>query len=666
MATPSAHASPRNRWATLLAAPLVVGVVGSGLAVPPVAGAQQSPAQQAPAQETPAQVSPVQTTSAPASPASSPAASPAQSTPGNGVDAPSLRVPSAVPSGVRLDKVEWKTANRVALWVQSPAMKQAIQVQLMLPARWNAEPDRTYPSLLLLDGLRARNDASGWTLETKISQFVDAKNAIVVLPVGGESSFYTDWVSDAKGSAYQWETFLMSELPPLLARDWRVNDKHGVAGLSMGGTAAMMLAQRYPEHFQFTGSFSGFLDTTSFGMPEAVKVAMQDAGGYAAEAMWGPLGSDRWQEQDPKLHVDKMRGQSVYVSAGSGNTGPWDQPSGLPDIPTNFPGYGLELLSRMTTQTFANKARGAGVEVTANFRPSGTHTWPYWQFEMTQAWPQFARAVGIENVEAPCAAAGEIARVAGLQPGLGPCLTGEYDVKGGKATDFRFGRVFWSQQTGAHSVLGAIGAAYQAEGGPGGPLGLPTSGETATPDGKGRFTQFQNGVIYWSPATGAHSIRGAVRAMWQDRGAERGDLGYPMTDEVTNPNKPGVVQGFQGGTVYWSDETGPKVVEGAILSAYREAGAENSALGYPATDEISLSTRGGAFNRFQGGFIYWSLRTGAHVVPRGPVFDAWGTVDYERGRLGYPTSALRTTQDGQVMEFEGGRITVTGGRAEIS
>ena len=221
-----------------------------------------------------------------------------------------------------------------------------------------------------------------------------------------------------------------------------------------------------------------------------------------------------------------MRGQSVYVSAGSGNTGPWDEPSGLPGIPTNFPGYGLELLSRMTTQTFVNRAREAGVDVTANFRPSGTHTWPYWQFEMTQAWPQYAAAVGIENVEEPCAAEGAIAALAERQPGLGPCLTGEYDVPGGKATDFRFGRVFWSQQTGAHSVLGAIGAACR----PGEPrtAGL-TSGENTTPTAGA--TDVPERVIYWSPATGAHAVRGAIRAMWQDRGAERGDLGYPTTDD---------------------------------------------------------------------------------------------------------------------------------------
>ncbi|HBD21591.1 MAG TPA: esterase, partial [Dietzia sp.] len=144
MATPSSDASPRHRWASLLAAPLVASVVGSGLVLPPVAAAQETPSRPTPGQTSPAE-SPARST-----PAESPATAP---------EAPTLRVPSTPPSGVRLDKVEWKSANRVALWVRSPAMEQAIQVQLMLPAQWNADPERTYPSLLLLDGLRARDDA---------------------------------------------------------------------------------------------------------------------------------------------------------------------------------------------------------------------------------------------------------------------------------------------------------------------------------------------------------------------------------------------------------------------------------------------------------------------------------------------------------------------------
>lgn len=673
MSTPDAAATPRPRLTSRLALPVVTGLVGAGLVWTPGAGTAHAQGE-----------SVVPATPTVAAPTSAENPGPvgqqgrATQDPNQQAESTSTQVPSPAPSsrpraqldatppsGVRLDKVEWKSANRVALWVQSPAMKQAIQVQLLLPAAWNAEPDRQFPSMLLLDGLRARDDASGWTLETRISQFFDAKNSVVVLPVGGQSSFYTDWEKDAKGKSYQWETFLTQELPPLLARDWRVNDQRGVAGLSMGGTAALMLAERHPDMYRFAGSFSGFLDTTSFGMPQAIKVAMQDAGGYTAEDMWGPLGSERWNQQDPKLGVAKLRGTSVYVSSGSGNTGPWDQPSGLPGIPGNFPGYGLEVLSRMTSQTFVDKAKAAGVPVTANFRPSGTHTWPYWQFEMTQAWPQYAQAVGIPNVEPACRPGGDIAKLATGQPDLGPCLTGEYDVRGGKATDFRFGRVFWSPSTGAHSVIGAIGAAYQAENGPAGALGLPTSDELVAPDGRGRFSLFQNGAIYWSPATGAHAVRGAIRGLWADRGYEKGELGYPTTDAVTNPNKAGVAQGFEHGTVFWSEKAGAHLVKGAILEAYQKAGFENSDLGYPTSDEIPLSN-GGAFSRFEGGAIYWSPRTGAHVVPNGPVYEAWGTVDYERGRLGYPKGDLRTTQEGQVMEFEKGTITVRNGRAEIS
>ena len=673
MTIPGAPAYPRIRLTSLLAGPLVAGLVaGSGIVAVPLASAQTTSATPSSAAPTssPApsgtaasgtSTAPTGGTSAPAT--SSPGASPTQAAAPSRTRA-SAPTPTTPPSGVRLERVEWKSANRVALWVQSAAMKQPIQVQLLLPANWNSEPDRTFPSLYLLDGLRARDDASGWTLETRISQFFDAKNSIVVLPVGGQSSFYTDWDKDAKGKPYQWETFLMDELPPILARDWRANDDRGVAGLSMGGAAAMMLAERHPDNFRFAGSFSGFLDTTSFGMPQAIKVAMQDAGGYAAEDMWGPLGSQRWADQDPKLKVDKLRDTSVYVSSGSGNTGPWDQPSGLPGIPVNFPGYGLELLSRMTSQTFVNKARTAGVPVTANFRPSGTHTWPYWQFEMTQAWPQYAQAVGIPNVEPACAAGGDIDKLAKAQPGLGPCLTNEYDVEGGRATDFRFGRVFWSQQTGAHSVVGAIGAAYQAEGGPDGALGLPTSDELVAPDGNGRYSLFQNGAIYWSPQTGAHAVRGAIRALWAAHGVERGDLGYPTTDEVANPNKAGVAQGFQNGTVFWSDKTGAHLVKGAILEAYQKAGFEGSTLGYPTSDEIPL--RGGAFSRFAGGAIYFSPGTGAHVVPEGAILTAWGKEGYENGRLGYPKSDVTSGPQGDEMQFEHGTIRIVGGKAVVS
>ena len=111
------------------------------------------------------------------------------------------------------------------------------------------------------------------------------------MPVGGESSFYSDWEQEDRGKRYMWETFLTKELIPILDNEYRSNHKRAVTGLSMGGTAAMNLAERNPHLFNFVGSFSGYLDTTTRGMPEAIMAAQRDAGGYDSRKMWGEPGS---------------------------------------------------------------------------------------------------------------------------------------------------------------------------------------------------------------------------------------------------------------------------------------------------------------------------------------------------------------------------------------
>src|SRR4051812_3039620 len=70
--------------------------------------------------------------------------------------------------------------------------------------------------------------------------------------------------------------------------------------------------------------------------------------------------------------------------------------------------------------------------------------------------------------------------------------------------------LFTSKATGTHEVKGQILADYTGLGGPGGPLGYPTTDELGTPNGKGRYNLFQRGGIYWTPSTGAHGILGAI------------------------------------------------------------------------------------------------------------------------------------------------------------
>jgi hypothetical protein len=175
-------------------------------------------------------------------------------------------------------------------------------------------------------------------------------------------------------------------------------------------------------------------------------------------------------------------------------------------------------------------------------------------------------------------------------------------------------QLFSSPSTGTHQVCGAILAKYQALGGPSSFLGYPTTDETGTPDGVGRFNHFaNNGSIYWTPSTGAWSIHGAIRAKWASMGWELSVLGYPTTDETGTPDGVGRFNHFSstdgwGGSIYWTPSTGAWSIHGAIRAEWASMGWERSCLRYPVSDEFAIP--GGRQSNLQGGVITFSWATG--------------------------------------------------------
>lgn len=104
-------------------------------------------------------------------------------------------------------------------------------------------------------------------------------------------------------------------------------------------------------------------------------------------------------------------------------------------------------------------------------------------------------------------------------------------VAGGYVRRYHGCDIYWSGSTGAHEVHGEIRRKYDALEGPRA-LGLPTTDEAGTPDGRGRFNHLhKNASIYWTPTTGPFSVAGAVRFRWASEGWETGPVGYPVTDE---------------------------------------------------------------------------------------------------------------------------------------
>jgi hypothetical protein len=238
--------------------------------------------------------------------------------------------------------------------------------------------------------------------------------------------------------------------------------------------------------------------------------------------------------------------------------------------------------------------------------------------------------------------------------------------------------VFWSSPTGAWSVRGAILGHYQALGGPAGGLGFPTTDEAGTPDGVGRFNHFTgNGAgasIYWTPGTGAWSVRGAIRARWAALGWETGPLGYPVTDESATPDGVGRFNHFTGNgvgaSIYWTPATGAWSVRGAIRAHWAALGWETGPMGYPTSDEQGTPDGVGRFNHFTGGdrsgaSIYWTPPTGARSV-QGAIRAAWAGQGWETGRLGYPTTDEYAVPGGRRNDFAGGSLTFSYGNGRVT
>jgi subtilisin family serine protease len=150
------------------------------------------------------------------------------------------------------------------------------------------------------------------------------------------------------------------------------------------------------------------------------------------------------------------------------------------------------------------------------------------------------------------------AKLGGASSYLGAASGAESSTPGGGlAQDYRGGSIYWSPRTAAHAVHGAILVKYKALGGPGSALGYPVSDETTTPGGVGRYNHFAGtggSSIYWSPNTGAHAIQGAIRARWAALGWERGRLGFPISDEyaISGGRRNDFVHGF----ISWKPSTG--------------------------------------------------------------------------------------------------------------
>lgn len=207
--------------------------------------------------------------------------------------------------------------------------------------------------------------------------------AILVIPGSGNTWWTNEWWNGNRHPAF--ESWVLQDLVPLVAKRLHVcpaRSDHAIAGLSMGGYGAIMLASQRPDYFGSAGSFSGVLSPES---PNFINIYKQ-----YWNALWGPPNSYYAIGHDPVALVNNLRNTRVFVGVGNG---------------TATAGEGNSLTSQFEEAEFDQedvswvaRARKAHVSVAFDQHP-GTHDALNWLESLSHmmTWNPFKRVVSVPS-----------------------------------------------------------------------------------------------------------------------------------------------------------------------------------------------------------------------------------------------------------------------------
>ena len=234
--------------------------------------------------------------------------------------------------------------------------------------------------------------------------------------------------------------------------------------------------------------------------------------------------------------------------------------------------------------------------------------------------------------------------------------------------------IFWTPETGAWAVRGPINAAWDKLGGSSGTLGVPTEDERY--DGDVVSQKFTGGELSWNTATKsfttvpaelADSLGGLevpldattlINQTWRSTGGLAGPLGARQGEQSPIGDN-GASQGYAGGRIFYTPDTGAHAVTGAILSKYESLGGPTGDLGLPIgaeSDGGAPNSRVSAFSAPDKPVIFWTPDTGAIVV-RGAINAAWQKLGAAAGTLGVPAGEQSVSGDTTTQKFSGGEIS---------
>jgi len=288
------------------------------------------------------------------------------------------------------------------LWSQALGTSKSLVVYL--PPSYAANPARRYPVAYYLHG--ATGDETNWTTLGKIDQVMDSLVAtgmpemIVAMPDGDAYSYYTTYNvllteagcrrlmlppgGDAERDCVAWphyDDYIAYDVVRHVDTKYRtvaLRERRAIAGLSMGGYGAVMLALQYPNIFAAAASHSGVLwplerAPASFRRGPLPRRSAADTATWAAverrtaEQFRVVFGADSasWLARDPASIAARLRRSGAQQ-------------------PAFFVDGGTDDVYQPESRAFVASLSALNVPVTFHEWP-GNHNWAYWRAHVPES-----------------------------------------------------------------------------------------------------------------------------------------------------------------------------------------------------------------------------------------------------------------------------------------
>ena len=278
------------------------------------------------------------------------------------------------------------------LWSQALGTRK--QVIIYLPPSYARSPARRYPVAYYLHGLNGRE--TDWTRLGHLDSVMDSLEAggtaemIVVMP-DGDDGWYTTWNAlpsyavcmrkpppreSAASYCVPWphyDDYVAHDVVQFVDQKYRTvatSSRRAIAGLSMGGYGAMVLAFSYPKVFAAAASHSGVLAPLYAGPHPfngrpvwlGTSEELERGWGRLWPLIWQAFGRDTamWWSRDPGRKLDRL-------VASVGREG----------VPALFVDVGTEDGLADQSRAFKAHVQATGLGIVYHEWP-GAHDFTYW------------------------------------------------------------------------------------------------------------------------------------------------------------------------------------------------------------------------------------------------------------------------------------------------